>query len=117
MERSIAVNRSDVKASSIREDEIGRDVVILQETENLVSGVTIVHPQCQTSGHAHPHREEHYFVLCGSGYIQLDGEKHPIQAGDCIYVPPVSVHTVVNTEQEPLEFYWTAFTDEPKITG
>ncbi|MCK5635276.1 MAG: cupin domain-containing protein [Anaerolineales bacterium] len=117
MERSIAVNRSVVKASSIREGVIGRDVVVLQETENLVSGVTIVHPQCQTSGHAHPHREEHYFVLRGSGYIQLDEDTHPIHAGDCIYVPPISMHTVVNTEQDPLEFYWTAFPDEPKITG
>ena len=113
----IVVHRSDAGKTSLHKGRIGRDVLVLQETENMITGITVVHPHCQTKGHIHPEREEHYYVLSGSGYILLDDERHDIQLGDGINVPPVSLHTVVNPNDEPLEFLWTAFTDEPKLPG
>jgi mannose-6-phosphate isomerase-like protein (cupin superfamily) len=82
----------------------------------MITGITVVHPHSHTKGHIHPHREEHYYVLSGSGYILLDAERFEIRPGDGINVPPLSLHTVVNPHSEPLEFLWAAFPDEPKLT-
>lgn len=115
MEESIVVNRIDAEKSSSHEGKVGRDVYLLQETRNLVSGITVVYPHRQTKGHIHPDREEHYYVLSGSGYLLLDDVRHDIKTGDGISIPPVSLHTIVNPNDEPLEFFWAAFPDEPKI--
>jgi len=116
MTQEYVVNKEAVERSSMKEGDIGRDVLILQASENMVTGLTIVHPHSRTRGHAHPEREEHYYVLRGEGFIYLGEERYPIKTGDGILVPPVSVHTVENPNDEPLEFYWAAFADEPKLT-
>jgi mannose-6-phosphate isomerase-like protein (cupin superfamily) len=116
MEKPIVVNRSDAEKTSFHEGNIGRDVLILQNTSNMVTGITVIHPNCQTKGHIHPKREEHYYVLSGSGYLMLDDVRYEIKTGDGINVPPESLHTVVNPNNEPLEFFWAAFPDEPKLT-
>lgn len=115
MKYEIVKNRNDTMKSSYKDGKIGRDVYVLQDTPNLISGITVVLPHSQTKGHIHPDREEHYYVISGSGYIQLDEKKYEIKEGDGIYVPPVSLHIVVNNTDEPMEFFWTAFPDEPKL--
>jgi mannose-6-phosphate isomerase-like protein (cupin superfamily) len=116
-EHKIVVHRSDVHRTTFHEGDIGRDVFVLHETQNMVTGITVVHPRSQTKGHIHPDREEHYYILSGSGYIQLDDQRYEIRPGDGINVPPVSLHTVINPNDEPLEFFWSAFPDEPKLTS
>lgn len=115
MEHKIVVNRSEAVRSTVKDKDIHRDVLLIQETVNIVTGITIIHPKSRTRGHAHPQREEHYFVLTGSGYIMLNDEKYLITKGDDIYVPPISVHTIFNPNDEPLEFFWAAINGEPKI--
>jgi len=115
MTQRIVVNRSQAEHTSMHVGKVGRDVYTMLATENLVTGITSIHPHSQTHGHAHPKREEHYYVLSGKGYVQLDDARYDIQAGDDVYVPPVSVHTVVNTGDQPLEFFWAAIAGEPKI--
>jgi len=107
--------RNEAEVSSYQSGEIGRDVIVLHETDNMISGITVVHPNSQTRGHAHPEREEHYYVLSGAGVIRIGDEEYAIQKGDGINVPPISVHTVINPNEEPLEFFWAAFPDEPKL--
>jgi mannose-6-phosphate isomerase-like protein (cupin superfamily) len=111
----IVVHRTNATRESFHEGEVGRDVLVLLETQNMVTGITLVHPHSRTKGHIHPRREEHYYVLSGTGYILLDGQQYDIRAGDGINVPAVSLHTVVNPNDEPLEFFWAAFPDEPKL--
>ena len=115
MEQQIDVNREQAKFSRMEEGEVRRDVYVMLETENIVTGITCIDPHSRTNGHAHPRREEHYYVLRGKGHILLDEERHEIQAGDDIYVPPLSVHTLVNPSDDPLEFFWVALPGEPKI--
>ena len=67
-----------------------------------------------TKGHSHPHKEEHYYILKGSGSILLDKVKYEIHTGDDVYIVPVSVHTVINPNDEPLEFFCAATPGEPK---
>ena len=113
---AFVIHRTEAQKSTYHKGNIGRDVLVLQQTQNMITGITIVHPHSQTKGHIHPKREEHYYVLSGSGYIQLGEQRYEIQAGDGICVPPVSLHTVINPNAEPLEFFWAAFPDEPKLT-
>ncbi len=116
MEQKIVVNRKQAIYSTFSKNDIHRDVYLMQDTENLVSGITVVHPRSRTRGHAHPKREEHYYVLSGAGYILLDQERYEIHAGDDILVPPISVHTIYNPTDEVLEFFWAAIPGEPKIS-
>ncbi len=117
MNTKFVQGRSEADVSSYQSGEIGRDVILLHKTENIVTGITVVYPNSRTRGHAHPEREEHYFVLSGAGMIRLGDEEYPINEGDGINVPPVSIHTVINPNDRPLEFFWAAFPDEPKISG
>jgi len=43
--------------------------------------------------HYHRHMTELYYVLSGSGTITLDGETHPVQAGDLVLIRPGVRHT------------------------
>lgn len=38
--------------------------------------------------HSHKENEEIYFVLSGKGYMEIDGEKVELQAGDWLRVAP-----------------------------
>jgi mannose-6-phosphate isomerase-like protein (cupin superfamily) len=113
----IVINREEANFSTYEKGDVRRDVYSMQETENLVTGITLVHPHSRTNGHSHPYKEEHYFIVTGSGYIQLDNARYEIHTGDDVCVPPVSVHTVVNPNDEPLEFFWAATPGEPKISA
>jgi mannose-6-phosphate isomerase-like protein (cupin superfamily) len=115
MTHPIVVNREQSRFSTLQQGEIGRDVFVMHETPNITSGITRIHPRSRTQGHAHPRREEHYYVLSGRGYVLLDDQRYDIQAGDDVNIPPVSLHTVVNPYDEPLEFFWAAPSGEPKI--
>jgi len=112
----IVVDKEQVEFTSFDDGEkVKRDVYEMHKTKNLVTGVTIVYPHRQTKGHAHPKRDEHYYIIRGSGYLLLDQEKYEIKAGDDVLVPPTSVHTVVNPNDVPLEFFFAAIPGEPKV--
>jgi mannose-6-phosphate isomerase-like protein (cupin superfamily) len=92
-------------------DEIRRDVFMLMNSEDSVSGrlqvgMTIVYPGCRTNGHAHADREEVYFFTRGKGMMGVDGEEWQVKAGDAFYVKPGPLHTTRNPYDVPLEFFW-----------
>ena len=43
--------------------------------------------------HWHERMTEFYYVLSGGGDMYLDGERHPIKAGDIVVIPPGVRHT------------------------
>ena len=45
--------------------------------------------------HYHERLTEIYYVLEGRGYIELDGERHPIEAGTAVFIPPGTRHRAV----------------------
>ncbi len=46
----------------------------------------------------HTHGWEHeVYVLAGNGVVLEDGQDKPINAGDCVYVPPNEEHQFRNT--------------------
>jgi mannose-6-phosphate isomerase-like protein (cupin superfamily) len=55
-----------------------------------------------TQRHYHKLSEEFYFILEGSGVMEIDGERREVGAGDAILIPPGAWHQI--TAREPLRF-------------
>ncbi|HVX14332.1 MAG TPA: cupin domain-containing protein [Pirellulales bacterium] len=61
-------------------------------------------PGASTTPHYHPHTEEIYYILVGSGQMRLGEETRQVGPGDAIAIPPGSIHQITNTGQEVLRF-------------
>jgi mannose-6-phosphate isomerase-like protein (cupin superfamily) len=55
-----------------------------------------------TQRHYHKLAEEFYFILEGSGEMEIDGETRSVGPGDAILIPPGAWHTI--TAREALRF-------------
>lgn len=51
-----------------------------------------------TERHYHGESEEIYFLLEGTGVMEINGETHPVGPGDAILIPPRSWHHIQATE-------------------
>lgn len=54
---------------------------------------------CATDRHYHKLSEEFYFVLTGSGEMELDGDTMTVGPGDAILIPPGAWHQIRATEE------------------
>jgi mannose-6-phosphate isomerase-like protein (cupin superfamily) len=61
-------------------------------------------PGHATERHYHAATEEIYFVLDGSGEMEIDGERAAVAAGHAILIPPRARHTIRATGSSPLRF-------------
>jgi uncharacterized cupin superfamily protein len=68
--------------------------------------------------HYHTGNEEALFVLAGTGSLRLDGERHPIEAGDYVALPAEEggAHRVVNDSEGALRYLAVSTMDEPDVT-
>lgn len=57
---------------------------------------------CATERHYHRLSEEFYFILEGTGEMELDGEKRTVGPGDAVLIPPGAWHTIA--ANQPLRF-------------
>ena len=51
-------------------------------------------PGQATERHYHAESEEIYYVVEGSGEMELDGERRPIAVGDAVLIPPGARHQI-----------------------
>lgn len=72
--------------------------------ERLVASMTVLHPNKETTGHAHSEAEEVYFFLKGRGKIQLDNKIQDAGKDDLILIPKGAFHKVFNKGSEDLIF-------------
>lgn len=61
-------------------------------------------PGAATTPHHHPRTEEIYYILSGSGRMQIGDEVQDVAEGDAIAIPPGQVHTIRNTGETTLVF-------------
>jgi quercetin dioxygenase-like cupin family protein len=66
-------------------------------TKTLIMGIVEIEPGAHSPLHRH-NCEEVYYVLQGRGYIESDGERHYIEAGDAVYNRENSAHRVFNSD-------------------
>ena len=71
-------------------------------TENQSLAQATVPPGGHTEAHFHRRTEEIYFFTAGSGRMRLGEEESEVRAGDCVVIPPGTVHKLWNTGGEPL---------------
>jgi mannose-6-phosphate isomerase-like protein (cupin superfamily) len=61
-------------------------------------------PGQATTPHYHPVVEEIYYILEGTGRMQLGNEVAEVGPGDAIAIPPGMIHTIENTGDQTLKF-------------
>ncbi|GAB4239249.1 MAG: cupin domain-containing protein [Candidatus Methylacidiphilales bacterium] len=59
-------------------------------------------PGQSTTRHYHPRTEEIYYLLEGTGTMELEGATREVGRGDCIAIPPGAKHQLTNTGTGPL---------------
>ena len=69
------------------------------EADNFVMGHVTIFPNGSVPLHFHQ-QEEVYYIVAGSGKIQVNGDSRGVQAGDCIYIRPQMEHVLTNTAEQ-----------------
>ncbi|TVY10537.1 cupin domain-containing protein [Paenibacillus cremeus] len=55
----------------------------------------------------HVHTDcEAFFILQGHGFMELNGEMHPVQAGDVVVVEPGEDHHLHSSQEDPVVTLW-----------
>lgn len=54
---------------------------------------------CSTQRHYHKASEEFYYILSGSGQMEIDGEVETVGPGDAVLIPAGAWHQVIAEEQ------------------
>ncbi len=87
----------------------GARVAVMIGREDNAPHFALRHFTVDPGGHTpqHQHDYEHeVYIVGGAGTILLEGSRHPISAGDVIYVPANEEHQFQSdeTNEEPLRF-------------
>ena len=61
-----------------------------------------VPPDGEIAEHYHPKTEEFYYFTSGAGRMRLGEDEAEIVAGDCVVIPPGTIHKLWNPGPEPL---------------
>ncbi len=70
-------------------------------SQHAVFNVTVFPPEKSHEVHRHPHAEEFFYVIEGSGLHLSDGEPVRLQAGDVVFVPINEWHGFANDTGSP----------------
>jgi len=58
----------------------------------------------RTTPHHHVQTEEIYYILEGTGRMEMGDDHRGVQPGDAVAIPPGAIHTIANTGDTPLKF-------------
>lgn len=83
--------------------------------ENIDFFVSSYAPKAFAEEHVHERSEEIFYFISGTGLFVLDGERHIIEPGMVIFVPPRSKHAIFNTGMENLVFVVCSSPPEPEF--
>jgi len=73
------------------------------KAENFCMGQVTIFPGGQVPTHSHE-QEEVYFVIDGTGEIEIEGETQPIAGGEAVYVPSGKTHNLRNPGSADMTF-------------
>ena len=98
------LNLADQKPFTTKDGSTIRS--ILDRTNAPVENQSLAEAQVPsgtaTQRHYHRLAEEFYFILSGSGDMEINGETRTVGPGDAILIPPGAWHTI--TARETLRF-------------
>ena len=79
---------------------------IFHPTNSAIKNMSIaearVKPRETTEYHFHKKSQEVYFILKGSGIMEMEGENKEVQVNDCIFIPAGIKHRIKNTGSKAL---------------
>ena len=81
----------------------------------LSVNITLIKPDSNDRKHRH-YYETLLFILDGSGYSIIEGERVEWEAGDALHIPPWSWHQHFNTDSDK-EVRYLACTNAPLLQG
>jgi mannose-6-phosphate isomerase-like protein (cupin superfamily) len=81
----------------------GRWFVLQDEPDFKVKKIEVL-PGKRLSYQKHFQREEHWQIVRGEAKVTIDGQDHPLKAGDCIRIGRESLHRIENTGRDLLVF-------------
>jgi len=93
----------DIGGETIKDNE----TYVLKDNKtlnNLVISSTELHGLQSTRGHRHEGQEEVYYFVSGTGEMEFDNEKFPVQGGDVVLIKDGVFHRVHNTSNTKLYF-------------
>jgi mannose-6-phosphate isomerase-like protein (cupin superfamily) len=90
------VNVSSVRSAEPFTTKDGSTIRELHHTDAQSLAEATLEPDQATERHYHRRSEEIYFVLKGSGDMEVDGEHKRIAVGDAVLIPPGARHTLHN---------------------
>jgi mannose-6-phosphate isomerase-like protein (cupin superfamily) len=65
----------------------------------------VVEPGTTATSHVNPDGEsEIFFIVQGSGEVEVDGDRRRVKFGDGVFIPPHQEHLIVNDTADPLVF-------------
>ena len=100
------VHRDDLKPIPSTEKGWDRIDLLGKENTKLVGAdfeLITLNPGEATPDHFHEGCEHYIFVLRGEGFLELDGEAHPIAKNYVISIEPDERHAVRNAGEDVLE--------------
>lgn len=81
----------------------GHYSVLADEPDHKVKRI-VVHPGRRFSLQRHQRRDEHWYVVSGTGLATLDHDEVPLGPGQALDVPRRAVHRLRNTGPDDLVF-------------
>ena len=110
---------SDKKSFRVRESEAasgtlpvpgGRSVFRILLDEQSVGAkqfallVNEFDPGLTSTAHKHDAEEHAFYVISGTGIMNIEGEKISVAPGDAVFVPPGKMHQISSTGDAPLKY-------------
>jgi mannose-6-phosphate isomerase-like protein (cupin superfamily) len=77
---------------------------VLESDANFQVKKLFVNPNKRLSLQSHKYRAEHWFIVSGSGLVQLENELIEVQQGNSVDIPIGAKHRITSTSGEPLVF-------------
>ena len=116
------VNRDAVEEFITKDGSVIREILAPANSSLRAQSLAeaTLEPGQSTERHLHVRAEEVYYVLNGSGLMEVDQEKREVGPGDGIAIPPGSRHRLTNTGRENLVFLCCcspAYTHDDTVMG
>jgi len=74
------------------------------QSEYMTFGVATVAPKTKMDPHVHDKEEEIIYILSGSGYVEIDGEKENLKKDTVIKLLIGKQHCIFNESNEEMQF-------------
>jgi quercetin dioxygenase-like cupin family protein len=81
-------------------DKMGKSEVV--SGESLFTGLNCFEPGQEHAPHAHAGEDKLYFILEGSGVVQVGDQTETLSVGDAAFAPAGVVHSIRNPGPERL---------------